>query len=95
MNLINGTWTYSASEIRKSYNGAPITWRRCEILARQGFRFIPGNNPRLGNTNKWRYNSPIRIAQTNSRYHGMSVQTLWAVRENELGPMVDLTGWND
>jgi hypothetical protein len=83
MKTINGTTVYDNVEIRKVYNGTPQTFKKCDELSEREYFFIPGNNPQLGDTKKWTGYSPIRVAQTNSRIHGMSTQTLWAVREPE------------
>ena len=87
------TETYSKDEALDSYNAAPITKKRVNYLAKYGFRFVPGNNPGLGKTAKWREYYPIRVAQTNSRIHGFSTQTLWAVREEGMGGLT--VGWDN
>ena len=85
--------TYSRDEALESYNAAPITEKRVNYLAKYGFRFVPGNNPNLGYTAKWREYYPIRVAQTNSRVHGYSIQTLWAVRQDGMGGL--MAGWDN
>jgi hypothetical protein len=84
MKYMNQTTVYDNIEIRDIYNGTAETFRKCDELSEQGFFFIPGNNYRLGETEKWKKYSPIRVAQTNSRFHSRCIQTLWAVRDSDL-----------
>ena len=81
MKTMNQTTVYDNIEIRDIYNGTPETFRKCDELSERGYFFISGNNPRLGDTKKWAAYYPVRVAQTNSRIHGKSIQTLWAVSD--------------
>lgn len=38
-----------------------------------------GNNPFMDKAKKWEWFHLTRLAQTNSRYHGRSIRTIWAV----------------
>lgn len=79
--MINGTATYTAAEIREfGYNGTLATFNKCDELEKQGYRFIPGNNPLMNRTKKWSGFDVIRVAQTNHRRSGLCKQTLWAVK---------------
>ena len=46
----------------------------------RGYSIICGNAPYLNKTKKWANYECVRIAQTNSRRHGYSISTVWAVR---------------
>lgn len=46
----------------------------------EGYTVICGNNPFLNKTRKWAGHECIRLAQTNSRYHGRCISTVWAVK---------------
>ena len=81
MHKINGRITYSAKEIREVYNGSPTTFLKCDELEPLGYRFIPGNAPFMNRSKKWGGYTLIRVAQVNSKLHGRSTQTLWAVKE--------------
>jgi len=52
-------------------------------LEDQGYKIIDGNNPFLNKHKKYAGFECIRIAQTNSRRHGKSINTVWAVRKIE------------
>jgi len=45
-----------------------------------GYEIIIGNNPRLPDSKKWSEYECVRLCLTNSRYHGWSIRTVWAVR---------------
>ncbi len=51
-----------------------------EEYASKGFEIIIGNNPRLLDAKKWRNYECVRLCLTNSKFHGYSVRTVWAVR---------------
>lgn len=46
-----------------------------------GYEIIIGNNPRLPEAKKWADYECVRLCLTNSKYHGYSVHTVWAVRK--------------
>lgn len=74
---------FTANEIRRyAYNGTNATFNICDTLEKDGFSFIPGNNPFMKLAKKWENYELVRVAQTNSRTHGRCVQTLWAVKHN-------------
>ncbi|GIV82183.1 MAG: hypothetical protein KatS3mg051_1537 [Anaerolineae bacterium] len=56
------------------------TVRLAEELAATGYTIIVGNDPFLAARPKWAEYDCIRIAQTNSRLHGYSIRTVWAVK---------------
>lgn len=45
-----------------------------------GYEIIEGNAPFLNKSAKWARHECVRLAQTNSRRHGRSVSTVWAVK---------------
>lgn len=49
-------------------------------LTAQGYTIIEGNNPYLPRRKKYAGYDIVRIAQTNSRYHGKSINTVFAIR---------------
>lgn len=59
---------------------APTTIKKMEKLEKEGYRFVPGNNRNLNKTKKWSQFDCIRVALTNSRNHGKSIATMWAVK---------------
>ena len=59
------------------------TIARIEKYASQGYQIIEGNNWRLNRAKKYAKHHCIRLAQTNSRLHGKSINTVWAVRPTE------------
>ena len=46
----------------------------------RGYTIIYGNAPYLNRSAKWSGHECVRLAQTNSRSHGRSISTVWAVR---------------
>ncbi len=50
-------------------------------LEELGFKIIEGNNPFLSKHKKYADFECIRIAQTNSRKHGKSINTVWAIKK--------------
>jgi hypothetical protein len=46
-----------------------------------GYEIHVGNNPRMDLTKKWADHDLVRIARTNSRYHGNCVRTVWATKK--------------
>ena len=60
----------------------PQTRERVLELSERGFLFFAGNNPHMVNAEKWSLCELIRVAQVNSKTHGYSIKTLWAVRPN-------------
>jgi hypothetical protein len=77
---INETMTYTLEEVTSLYNGSKKTFQKCADLQNDGYRFIPGNNPRMDTAKKWAGFDLVRVAQTNHRKHGKCIQTLWAVK---------------
>ncbi len=59
---------------------ATETLRKMAQAEAEGFELIVGNDPYLDTAAKWNGFEVRKIAQTNSRYHGHSVRTVWAVR---------------
>ena len=45
-----------------------------------GYEIIIGNNPRLPDAKKWSGYECVSLCRTNSRYHGWSIRTVFAVR---------------
>ena len=100
MILINGTECYeSVKEIKEICPKIFAKKTLDKVRDLEGTHaFIAGNNPGLGTTRKWAMNSPIRLAQTNSRIHGHSIQTLWAVEISQpLRPLenVEYLNWQN
>jgi UDP-N-acetylmuramyl pentapeptide synthase len=52
-----------------------------ETLSAEGYQILVGNNPRMDKAKKWANVDLIRVSQVNSRTHGKSVRTIWAVKE--------------
>ena len=77
---INKTDAYDNNEIRHCYNGTKETFKKCDDLAKDGYLFVPGNNPFMNKTKKWSEYDLVRVAHTNHRKHGKCIQTLWAVK---------------
>ncbi len=57
------------------------TLNKIDFYKKLGFTIIEGNNPMMRNSKKWNNFELIRICQTNSKYHGFSLYTVWAVKE--------------
>ena len=51
---------------------------KMEQLAHKGYRFIVGNNPHAARP--YGFSDAVKVSQVNSRYHGNSIRTIWAVR---------------
>ena len=47
----------------------------------EGWTVLIGNYPFLGSAAKYRGKQVRQLTYTNSRYHGKSVRTVWAIRE--------------
>jgi hypothetical protein len=45
-----------------------------------GYEIIIGNNPLLASRKKWQGHHCVRICKTNSKAHGWSLYTVWAVK---------------
>ena len=60
---------------------ASCTIAKMQKLSDAGYSFIAGNNYKLNKTKKWSGFDCIRVAQTNSRTHGKSIATMWAVKK--------------
>ena len=61
------------------YDTRKPEWHKHAPL-RKDYSIICGNAPYLNKTKKWANYECVRIAQTNSRRHGYSISTVWAVR---------------
>jgi hypothetical protein len=72
------------TEALKKYplNASSKTIKKMDFYEKLGFGFIAGNNYRLSRAKKWEKYNCVRIAQTNSRHHGKSIATMWAVKES-------------
>ena len=57
------------------------TKRLIEEYESMGYEIIIGNNPRLPEAKKWADYECVRLCLTNSKHHGYSVHTVWAVRK--------------
>ena len=57
------------------------TKSRIDMYSSMGYEIIIGNNPRLPEAKKWSDYECVRLCQTNSKHHGYSVHTVWAVRK--------------
>ena len=57
------------------------TKSRIDMYSSMGYEIIIGNNPRLPDAKKWADYECVRLCLTNSKYHGYSVHTVWAVRK--------------
>lgn len=62
---------------------AKQTERLIEQYAKDGYEIHVGNNPRMDQAPKWQGHHLVRLAQTNSRYHGRSVRTVWAAKRKK------------
>jgi len=47
---------------------------------KKGFTIIIGCNPHLDKTKKWAGHDCIRLCLTNSKRHGWTIRTVWAVK---------------
>lgn len=56
------------------------TLEKVAFYQAQGYAIIEGNNHRLPTRKKYRDYEIVRIARTNSRYHGHCINTIWAVK---------------
>ena len=61
-------------------NARKQTIERMDTLESRGYRFVAGNNWRLGKNKKWENYICIKVAQTNSKSHGKCIATMWAVK---------------
>jgi len=61
----------------------PQTKERVGHLDGLGYMFVVGNNPMLDQTKRWSQFELIRVARTNSKKHGYSTKTIWAVRPKQ------------
>lgn len=46
-----------------------------------GYTIIEGNNHRLPSRKKYHNHEVIRLAQTNSRIHGLCINTVYAIKK--------------
>lgn len=69
-------------EVALSFYGRHLkqTRERCEALAARGYLFVAGNHPKLAKSKRWSTYDVVRVAICNSRDHGFSLKTIWAVR---------------
>ena len=69
----------------KTYNRSgfethqPQTWEKITCHLLNGAVVVEGNNWRGPSMKKWHAYKTERICQTNSRRHGKSVSTVWAI----------------
>jgi len=56
------------------------TKRLIDQYKSMGYEIIIGNNPRLPDAKCWQDYECVRLCLTNSKYHGWSIRTVWAVR---------------
>ena len=57
------------------------TIKKIEKYQNEGFKIIHGNNPKMDKTLKWSDYNLIKICQTNSKFHGWSLYTVWALKK--------------
>ena len=57
------------------------TKSRIDMYRSMGYEIIIGNNPRLPDAKCWQDYECVRLCQTNSKHHGWSIRTVWAVRK--------------
>lgn len=61
-------------------NFAESTKKKMTKMEAEGYAIVVGNDWRLNRRPKWAGFDCVRIAQTNDRFHGRCVRTVWAVR---------------
>ena len=57
------------------------TYKKIQQYIDDGYEIIEGNNPMLFTRKKYQGYHVVRLAQTNSRIHGKSINTIWAIKE--------------
>ena len=60
------------------------TIRKMESYRKKGFEIIEGNNPMMHLRTKWSGFELVNLCQTNSKTHGYSLYTVWAIRKKEV-----------
>jgi hypothetical protein len=55
------------------------TFQTCYRLANNGYQILIGNAPHLDESAKYSGKNVIRVSKVNSRYHGNTIRTIWAV----------------
>jgi hypothetical protein len=63
------------------YNLSKKTIEKIKKYKDLGYEIIIGNNPKLPQSKKYNNCECIRLCLTNSRYHGWSIRTVWAVKK--------------